>query len=194
MKLKFGAAIDKDAAPAFWMDPTESPGILGCAEEDWDCDEIVDSLTSVVRRLISYPSPLYRAWIDLGMASDCVCNHLSRDPCDDNPDPLALNSWSLGLGPVECGGVGSSALYCPGWIEIAVSGYGYLFPWTFRDLVKRADSQPDLIRLKDLCRSTWPVPRSFPDDQQKDVLREMGDLWPYPVDAPFDWVWGLDET
>jgi hypothetical protein len=81
-----------------------------------------------------------------------------------------------------------------GWIGINLSGYGYLYPWTFADLVHRADQEPAIGKMTALCRDVWPVIHSKPSWRQRRARRKMGELWPYPSTAmPLDWYWGLGE-
>ncbi len=82
-----------------------------------------------------------------------------------------------------------------GWIAVNLDGPGYLFPWSFRDLVDRAEAIAPVRELMSLCRRTWPVAPGEPDRRVIEARRMMGELWPYPrLDGPWDWSWGLGES
>jgi len=195
LKIKCGKSIDQDDKPAEWMRPTETPFILECAEIEWDFSQHhIPTLQKVRDILKRHRRPIYRAAVKLGPVRHDLFEHLKRDACEDNELALSLDTVSLEIGPVECYDLGSELGYSPGWMEIAISGYGYLFPWTFKDLVQKADSHPTLIRLKTLCQERWPVPPQLLSESQVSMVREIGELWPYPLDQPLDWMWGLAES
>jgi hypothetical protein len=99
------------------------------------------------------------------------------------------------IGPILSCDLGCEAPFHVGWVSVSLSGYGYLYPWSFAELVQRAEGHPAIGRMTDLCRATWPVDAGRPDQQLKKLRKQMGDLWPYPkIDRPWDWYWGLCES
>jgi hypothetical protein len=108
---------------------------------------------------------------------------------------LYLDQWFMEIGPIISCDLGSEDLFHVGWLSVSLSGYGYLYPWTFAELVQRAEGDSSIRRVTELCRATWPVEAGRRDRRQKTLRKRMGDLWPYPeIDRPWDWYWGLSES
>jgi hypothetical protein len=82
-----------------------------------------------------------------------------------------------------------------GWIAISVSGPGYLYPWTFRDVLNRLEGTPEIHRIMEMCRSFWPAPSLPPEPDIVELRRQVAELWPYDDFArSWDWYWGLHES
>lgn len=103
-------------------------------------------------------------------------------------------------------------------MAISLSGNGLLFPLTPAELIRRAESHPKLAALRKLCQTTWPVTSQVvriplwwrlpgrrskhaqdmqggpPSGRVRRLRAQRGELWPYRVERPFDWEWGIGET
>jgi hypothetical protein len=190
-RLKFGAAIDQDEKPTIWDEPL-SKLIFESREIDWDIVEQCKSLSEAALKLGRHPGTIYRAWLDLGDAIPDLRELLFRPSGPENDRWLGLESWSMQIEPIESCGQGSESIFVVGWIGVNLSGYGYLYPWTFNDLFRRVNQHPRIPELMELCRKTWPVDPDYLDDRTQDLRRQMGELWPYPdLDRRWDWYWGL---
>jgi len=198
VQLKFGEAIDRDEHPTWTEEKIEGKthATLSVLHEiGWDVDSSCESLSRMRDTLIRHPKPIYRAFLSLGAATNDIIEHLSRRNSPENPHDLSLDAWGLELGPYEVCDLGADNSYLVGWMDLGISGYGYLYPWTFRDLIQRAEELPQLIRLRELCRTTWPVAPQLPDSRKKRLRKQMGSLWPYDdLTKPSDWFWGLNES
>src|SRR5262249_21460578 len=140
--------------------------------------------------LEGYDRPLYRALIQLGKATTHIRRHMGRVGSPENEVDLRLTDWSLEIGPMASFDLGSEDLFQVGWISVGLSGYGYLYPWTFAELVRRAEDHPAIRQMTELCRATWPVRSGRPDRQTKRLRKQMGELWPYrEIDRPWGWYW-----
>lgn len=192
--LKFGEAIDQDEKPASWFEPL-IPGIGETQEIEWDVEESCGSLANMAQLLSDHDRPIYRGYLGLGKATDDVSDHLKRVGSPENETDLVPDAWSLEIGLIESVALNLQEALVVGWISVAISGNGYLYPWSFRELVERAERHPSIRRLMQLCRETWPVLPEAPTAQEIEKREQMGDLWPYGRhDLPWDWYWGLHET
>jgi hypothetical protein len=192
VRLKFGEAIDQDEKPSAVYEPVNSV-VYSVSEIEWDAAEQCESVSSVQTLLAAIRKPIYRAHLELGAATDDVIEQLKRVNSPDNDTDLWLTGWGLHIEPILSASF-TTETYFIGWISVSISGYGYLFPWTFSDLVQRAEAHPGIRQLKELCRRTWPVEARSPTPQQQEVRKQMGELWPYDrIDLRWDWYWGLQE-
>ena len=219
MQVKYGKSIDQDDLPTTRYEPIEDlhkPTLWGwvrrllgsdrreesavmlctTGEIDWDRDEHYEELADLVEgiRGLDSQKKIYRAHIGLGTATKVLIHSVERLDSPENEIDLQLTDWSLTIEPVEISLLASDDVYCVGWISLAIGGYGYLFPWTFRDLVGRAEASPELSSVAKLCRDAWPVATAPPDATRLEHRRILGELWPYPIDAPVDWAWGVLES
>ncbi len=192
--VKFGRGINQDTRLSSWI--KWIGGIGKHREIKWDLDWQPQSTAKLADVLDKNDRPIYRAHLSLGPLTDEIAEGVHRVGSPDNKYELTPDSWSLEIGPVDCYSLETEdQLFRVGWIEVSLSGYGYLFPWTFRDLLQRAERLPGIRKVMDLCRSTWPVPSALPDQKTKKLRTRMGELWPYhTVDLPGDWYWGLAES
>lgn len=194
VEVKFGEAIDQDDRPSAWDEPVYET-ISVVREIDWDVEVHCASPRAVAAALKGHDRPVYRAHIQLGQATADIRLRMGRVGSPENEVDLRLSDWSLEVGPVVAFDLGSEELFQVGWISIGLSGYGYLYPWTFAELVRRAEDHPAIRQMTELCRATWPVQSGRPDRQTKRLRKRMGDLWPYrEIDRPWDWYWGLCES
>jgi hypothetical protein len=200
-EVRFGDSIDQDDQPADWLDPVlEGPsggGIYTIDSIDYDTeagdlrslDELSGALATLEQR------PIYRATLTLGQIVRPILDSLRREPSEDNPLGLGLDTWSFEVGPIVTYNLASEEPFHVGWIAVQASGPGYLYPWTFRELIGRADAIPQVQELIGLCRRTWPVVPGRLARRIVKARKAMGDLWPYArLDRAWDWYWGLQES
>jgi hypothetical protein len=193
LQVKFGIAIDQDDKPTMWDEPINDV-VSECREIEWDLYLESSSIAGLAEQLESYTQAIYRSYASLDGATESICQALTRESCPDNEQPMVLCSCGLEVGPVMLAGLGVHRLFHAGWLSVDLSGYGFVFPWTYADLLQRAERHPDLQRLKALCRRTWPVSPTPLEERHFEGRRLMGDLWPYPIDEPLDWHWGVAES
>ena len=165
-------------------------------EIEWDIDdlqphgleEIIDTLRGDVRRV-------YRAHLSIGTPVDSLLQPITRLNSPENDRDFTPDTLSISIGPVKVASLGSDDIAHVGWISVNLSGYGYLYPWTIREVVDRLEATPEIRRLADLCRTFWPVPPAPPRAEVVAARGEMGDLWPYDqADKEWDWYWGVQES
>jgi hypothetical protein len=196
-RVKFGRSIDQDEQPSAWDEPIMPGGVISVpCEIEYDAEgSDLPDLARLAGDLAPLDRPIYRATIDLGGVADAVYSRTERGPSEENDISLSLDSWNLRVGPIMSHSLGVVDTYMVGWIAIAMHGYGYLFPWSFRDLIDRAESAPGIRDLMSLCRRTWPVEPTKPRRNVVKARKTMGELWPYPdARLPWDWYWGLAES
>jgi len=219
LQVKYGDAVDQDDSPATWEEPIDYgtkptwlqrlATLLGfrpraessvsiCTEEeiDWDCLEQYDTLTELAEGIggLDPKQNVYRAEIILGTATDSVIRAMERVDSPENEIDLLLTDWMLQVGPIEIFDLATEQPYHVGWIGLSLGGDGYLFPWTLKDLVKRAEACPEVRSVANVCRDLWPISPELPSQERMQNRRTLGDLWPDPIDAPVDWAWGVEET
>ena len=118
---------------------------------------------------------IYRASVSLGTPIDAVLQPITRTNSPENNIDFCPYDLDIDIGPVV---ISSLSCYTPafvGWIGVMLSGSGYLFPWTFRDAVKRLEGTPEIQRLTELCRSFWPVPAGQPEEHIVDMRKQIGE-------------------
>jgi hypothetical protein len=193
LSVKFGNAIDKDDRPATWE---EYAGAIGTLKEiDWDVDERPSSIKRIATILKRDSRPIYRCHVSLGFATSEIVDQLKREDSNENETDLVLDGWSIELGPIHLRNLSDDAVLHAGWIGVTISGPGYLYPWTVREVVERAEAHPRLRNLVALCRSTWPVPNEIPDPRTQRLRTKHTTHWPYgDVKLEWDWHWGVSET
>jgi len=191
-KVKFGERIDQDEDPASWYEPVTDL-VSEVQEIDWDVTFGYRTMDEITDRLDS-SNHVYRACIELGSLKPEIRESLQRVNSPENNQDLVPESWFLEIEPTAVANLESELFYL-GWMSINLWGYGYLYPWRFVDLVKRAERNEQLQRVTDLCRSYWPVTSAGPDERHISARRQMGELWPYDeLDRHLDWYWGLKES
>jgi len=193
--VKFGEAIDRDDRPTNWEKPAEESGVVWTTcEIDWDIRESAREIGPILQSLRSVDESIYRASIALGNASDAACRDVHRESCPADDRAPTLDSWSLALGPVDVCSLRRDRAAPVGWMELSLHGYGYLYPWTFRDLVERARESKEIAEAVAACSSLWPVSAAAPTKIERAARASLEELWPYDgTDIPLDWHWGLQE-
>lgn len=194
--VKFGSAIDQDDGN---MDASVEvlPGLRTIAQKKWDLDKYTKSLDEIIRLLEPQGESVYRAHLGFGRLIDPVAEAISRVDSPENEINFTPCDLALEFGPVRCAMLGSDEIWQVGWIKVSLHGYGYLWPWTFRELIARAEGLPEISRLTDLCRTFWPIEAEQRKVGEESIAqrKEMGQLWPYDeIDRPWDWFWGVSET
>ena len=195
--IKFGRSIDQDEEPTTLWEPAMPDGLISTLiwpEYDAEASDVA-SLDLLAESLAELSGTIYRADLGLGRIKADLFKQIRRERSEENDQDLSLEDWSLTAGPILSHSLGSEHTFMVGWIAVGLYGNGYLFPWSFRDLIDRAESIAPIRDLMDLCRRTWPVPRVAPDPETIEARRTMGELWPYPrLDGPWDWAWGIGES
>jgi hypothetical protein len=202
-QVKFGRAIDQNDKPTFWEKLVHrgkaSAEVFEMHEIKWDIEEQFSALDDMASSLAKHNKKIYRAYLSLGWPIANVTDDLKRVNSPENTNDFIPDQWGMEIGPVETASfsepeetVGSSVQV--GWISVSISGNGYLFPWSFTELVQRAERNPGMRKLMQLCKSTWPVPPAKVEARVVKLRKQLGKLWPYAQhDLPWDWYWGLHE-
>jgi hypothetical protein len=154
-----------------------------------ELQEIIDCLAGDDRSI-------YRAWVSLGEPINEVTNPIRHSGHPENEEGFCPDALSVGIGPVELAHLDSHRGWLVGWISLDISSQGYLFPWTFREVVEKLEAIPAVQRLMKVCRELWPVPPDPPPPELVEQRRQNADyLWPYDdLEKPMDWYWGLHES
>lgn len=194
LKLKFGESIDQDDDGLLWTEETV-PGVSELCEVEWDVHLERTTLRQMLDSLASDDRRVYRAFLGLGAPTGGVLRPITRENSPENEIDYCPYSLSLEIGPIESYDLQSEAPLHVGWIGLTLSGYGYLYPWTLADVVRRLEAAPEIQRLAEICRSFWPVPADPPPADIVGLRREFRRLWPYgDFEKPWDWYWGLQES
>jgi hypothetical protein len=175
LNLKFGDSIDRDAEPAVYEVPTAHPMITVVENIEWDVELTFPTLSDAANELDRFDRSVYRALIELGGASAGVCRLFERPECEENDRSLALNDWWLEVGPVESCLLDGTTMFA-GWMKIGISGYGYPYPWTFADLIKKAESSSEMVAVRALCREAWPASQKPISQEVIDARKTAGEL------------------
>lgn len=196
LQVKFGKSIDHDKKPTSWIEWNPSlPEIGTTASIEWDLDHhgslsLVDAAGLVTGRA----HRVYRAFVDLGGACESICNALRVD-APENTAGLHVGGWALECGVIEASHMGDGTEFQVGWIAVSLSGGGYCFPKPRREVLRDAARHPDVQRVMELCRRTWPVAPARPGWSVRRQRKRMGELWPHDsFDEPMDWFWTMHET
>jgi hypothetical protein len=195
LKVKFGSSVDQDDRPTEWYEE-EPSGIVIPHEIEWDIDvPNPPDVAGIIRALSGDERRIYRALVMLGQPTDGLLDPITREASPENEIGFHPDTLSVELGPIEiCNLASDQPIHC-GCIGVAVSGNGYLFPWTLRDVISRLETSSEAQRICEACRSEWPVQPDPPEKRIRALRRRFPDLWPYDnVDKPWDWYWGVAES
>ncbi|MCA9185049.1 MAG: hypothetical protein KDA99_05495, partial [Planctomycetales bacterium] len=195
LSVKFGESIVQDDKGTTWKEE-KVPGISAIHDIEWDIDLSDDPTPhEMIGVLASNQDRIYRAQIALGRPNEDVLRPITRENSPENEIDYCPDGLSINVGPIECYDLKTDQPLHVGWISLDLSGGGYLFPWTFRDVCDRIQRASEIQRLTDVCRSFWPVDAQTPERRITQLRRKFSDLWPYDeFDRPWDWYWGLRET
>lgn len=163
-------------------------------EIEWDDESKFSTIKQLTKELKKKKKAIRQCHIGLGLVTDSIFEATKRDPCEENEVALCLDNVSFSVGPSLCRNLESDP-FNAGWIDIKMSGNGYYFPWPYREAISRADAHPEVVKMKALCRSTWPVQPNPISKKQIALRREMGELWVHEsLDLPDDWYWFASES
>ena len=195
LRVAFGNQIDQDLKDVIWTEQV-APLVRVVHDIEWDIESDMSSIQEMIDCLSSDKRHVYRASIDFGEPIDQVLAPITRTNSPENESDYCPDSLSLEIGPVRCHSLASDdEPVLTGWISLDLSGYGYLYPWTFRDVVERLEKTPEVKRLTKVCREFWPVPSKRPERRFIEARNKHKDLWPYDdFDRPWDWYWGVSES
>ena len=192
LKVKNGRAIDQDRHDTSRL-VMLMPGLGQYEDIEWDVTVSAQGgFDGLVNPIANDQSAIYRAYINFGFLPST--SRITRQPSDQNTVGLYPDGLSFLVEPVQSSNLGTECWHV-GWLALSFSGHGYLYPWTLRDIVKRAQDSPEIMRLCDICRSTWPVPSRRPSFLEVRRRKKYSLLWPYDdFKKPYDWYWGVRET
>src|SRR5262245_48745047 len=99
VSIKFGSAIDQDDKPTCWQEPINDV-ISESREIDWDLQEQGKSIPELAALIDQHPRSIYRASLMLGCANKAIVTAFSREPSEDNEQPMCLWDFHISLEPV----------------------------------------------------------------------------------------------
>jgi hypothetical protein len=182
LRVKFGEAVDQDYETDIFS--------LDCEIEARN----LQSPEEMIGLLTDRPDRIYRAFVNLEILRDEVVQPITRLNSVENEIDFSPCELSLWIGPVECYQLGGDRTITTGWVGLSISGYGYLYPWTFAEVVQRMGRSPAIQRLMQTCQDQWPVAPDKPSQEAVSSRKEIGNLWPYDLNKLSDWYWGLQES
>ncbi|MEL6497251.1 MAG: hypothetical protein AAFZ67_08015 [Planctomycetota bacterium] len=204
-KLIPGFAIDRDVREMTTYEPylargsvflsklRRQPGIIevGKIREQMPYEQYLDGIAAINK-------PIYRFFTSLGGTSRELSHRLTK-PSDDNEEVFTPDSWSLEIGPVRIGTPETADAIddalgheFAGWIAISISGNGYAFPRTHRQVVDEMTAEPELRAVADHVRSFWPIADPIPSKELIKLRQVMGDAYTGDsCEARADWLWGV---
>jgi hypothetical protein len=195
LKIKFGKAIDQNRRDAHWSQAI-GLGLSESREIEWDATVPASrGFAGLINEIADNDDPIYRAYASLGNLVEAVREPITILP----PVKDAMGYWpdglSISLGPVRPSGLQTGGGWLAGWIEMSFSGNGYLYPSTLSKLVTRAIDSPEITRLCEICRTSWPVPSHRPSIVAVMRRKKFKSLWPYDnFRKSYDWYWSVHET
>jgi hypothetical protein len=137
---------------------------------------------------------ILRAHVSLGSVRPALWEAMRFEtPLNDRS--FAPDGWSLEMGVIEAGLLGGEGSHHVGWIAVCLSGPGYAYPRTPAEIAATARRQADVLRVEELCRTTWPVEATRASESAIERRRAMEKAWVGgSLDLPMDWFWTLNET
>lgn len=196
LAVRIGDSIDQDEKNTACYEAGAAPGIYLVKDIEWDLElSRPNGAAEIIAALVNDDRRIYRAFVSLGTPIDAALEPITRRNSPENEIDFCPDSLGIEIGPVVIGSLGCDAPAFVGWIGVSLSGSGYLFPWTFRDVLKRLEDAPEIQRITELCRSFWPVPAGLPEDRILEMRMQMSELWPYEdFHKTWDWYWGVQES
>lgn len=194
LKIKFGKSIDYNKKRTWHLKRLTS-GLFSYQEIEWDLELSDATLLEMIERIASDQRTIYRAFVILGNPIQDVLRPLTRQNSPENEIDFLPFDLSLELGPIECGDLASAEPQHVGWIGLGLSGSGYLFPWTFPDVLQRLQASPEIQIITEVCRSFWPVIEPATKSLFTRIRESVvGKTTTNATVVPSDWAWGLNET
>lgn len=192
VSLKYGPRISKNFAETFWAVPIIS-GLFSIREIEWDFKSRFSSFDEIIKALRQTDQPIYRGRISLGLVVDDVCHQIYRLNSPENTDDFTPGELGFELGPITNGLMNDDDYIHVGWMSLNLHGYGYLYPWTPQDAIRRVLAVDKIQRLMQVAREMFPVSPSDVGRREKSARKRLGRAWPYPtMDVPYDWCWGIN--
>jgi hypothetical protein len=193
LQVKYGERIDADDSEAVWTEPI-APQLSTIRSIAWDIDISANGIQQIVDQLRDEPRHIYRAAVSLGTLDEKVVAPITRKGSAENDTDFLPYELGVEIGLIESWLMGDEQICEVGWMSLTLSGSGYLFPWTFPEVVRQLESVPLIGKLTDVCRSTWPVAPGPLNRKVVEFRRKMGKVWPYEdYDRPWDWYWAARE-
>ncbi len=195
LQVRFGDSIDQDEK-GITCEEDIAWGISTLSTIEWDLNlSCMGSVRQLVGALAGDKRRVYRAFVSLGTPTDAVLQPITRTNSPENDTDFCPDSLDIEVGPIEAYDLGGDVRAFVGWVAIFLSGYGYLYPWTLRDVVDRLQDAPEIQRIAQICRSFWPVPAERLEDRVVEGRKQLGGLWPYEdIYKQWDWYWGVRES
>jgi hypothetical protein len=198
LQVKFGDSIDQDDKGTSSLEELEhAPGLFVSHDIEWDLElEDPVGIAEMIAALANDERRIYRASAMLGTAIDAILKPITRTNSPENERDFCPYSLSVDIRPIRIGSLAcDEPVMFVGWIDISLSGPGYLFPWTPRHVVRRLEATDSTQRMMELCRSMWPLPPRELEDRIVEMRWEIGERWPYDeLNKPWDWYWAVDES
>ncbi|MEZ6096960.1 MAG: hypothetical protein R3C03_22515 [Pirellulaceae bacterium] len=183
---QWGRNFDEASYQAELIRQGISPLMAAPLRCDWDIDEKSKSLLELADILAKAERSVYRAFLSLGDLTESVSETICRNPCEDNTIGFYPRSVSLGIYPCQVSQFGESKCFV-GWLEMSISGYGYLYPWKPVDAVTKFEESAPIQQLV-------AIKLAFPNQRIKvEIRKKMGDLWPYSTSTRSGWYWGTSD-
>ncbi|MHB0936045.1 MAG: hypothetical protein ACYDCO_04140 [Armatimonadota bacterium] len=208
--LKFGQAIDQDKEGIAEISET----IASLLYYDWDVDEGFfpreEALAflrnppefRIVKRerrhlldfgpknvVENFGPHIYRAHLMFRTMKEEVYTPICHKLYGDS---LILSELDYHIGPVQLFDTVKNEIYYTGWMNFAVNGDGYLYPYTYREILENLRTHPVLQQIRDICREMWPSTTVPPNPEVVHDRSTMGKMWAEPEDAPYDWYWAIN--
>jgi hypothetical protein len=195
LQVKFGRSIDQDQHGTLWQEEI-APRMFVTHQIEWDISlKAPADMRAALDALAKDSRRIYRAYLAFKKVRNEVLSPVTRTNSPENSRDYCPSGLSFEVGPVKIYDLRSDAPTLAGWMHASLSGYGYLYPWTFREVLQRLESTPEIQRIASVCRSCWPVPPEVPKPQIVAVRKQLGEVWPYEnFDKPWDWYWGIQES
>ena len=193
LNVKLGKAIDEDDRPTFWDEPVNEL-VSTMREIEWHFGARGPTMIDALRKFAEgNNTPIYRAQVFCTLRSD-ISSALTI-PADQNDRGWCPGDLGIILGPILAHDLTCEIQPQVGWIETGISGPGYLFPWTLKDVVARLEAISEVRRMMEVCRTTFPLPVNPVGDQIIELRRTVTQLWAYDdFERPWDWYWWPQET
>ncbi len=181
--------------PAF----TTSITTLKSIDPDFSCDGDFDEL---IVKLLSQDGNIGRLNIVGGLTEEQYQwfqgPHPSGEQLNFRPDSWSLQFGEIGLHSITGWDLTDGETISEvvvGMMAFSIHGYGYFYPWEFRDWIEKFCIGTPIQEVCSLLRLTWPVTPAAPSADMVKIRRECTGLWPYDkLDAPLGWAWGPSES
>ncbi len=194
-QIKYGPRVDADERTTDVAEWDDADVIGRWQEYPWDRSDTFASFDALADALAPDGGTVYRAYLELGKWHPEIVAALTRKPSPENNHELCLWAAGFGVGPVLVAGLRSEAPALAGWMGLWLSGGGYFYPWTYREVRERAEAVGLVRQLAAACRAAWPVPPAAASAEVVAGRRQVGELWLYDDHRlANDWLWFVSES